>query len=327
MYGIMNIQKRKLQAVGGLQREANRTRSDGERGVRFVASDIDWTRTRENGFFVHSDDWRADIKQMTEGLRVRKDAVVLLDALYTASPEYLATLSRKEQIDYFRECLQFHIDEYCQGDASRVINAVVHYDETTPHMQIASVPIFEEDGRRALSAKRIMGNREAMRDHQDAFHDRVCRLRGLDRGHRTRTAGEKRQHLDTLEYKALKTQEALKTAYSALESIKRTPPDIETIQGHQRKALGGRTSLPSEEMDKVLQMSAQVERARDADRLTNEVRELKRALNEERAHSRALQNEYEKLYEYHQNALDEIDSLTEEREQLRSAERNHLARS
>lgn len=153
MYGIMRCEKRKSNAVGGLEAEANR-----QEMINLPASDIDWDATGYNVFLVRSDDWKQSIKDELQKHNIekyRKDAVVLIDSLYTASPDFFNQLSIDEAVDYFKDCLSFHEQQY-----GHVINAVVHFDEANPHLHVASVPIFERDGKYVLSAKALMGNRD-----------------------------------------------------------------------------------------------------------------------------------------------------------------------
>lgn len=184
MYGIMRIEKRGRAAVHGLQLEANRTKEDHERGRDFDRSDIDWTLTGENMHLIKCENWNTEItKQIKEaGVKERKDSIVMLDGVYTATGEFFEGMSPKELYDFFDKCLEFHVKEYCQGDWNRVINAVIHLDETTPHMQVASVPIIEDEKGKHLSAKMIMGNRSEYRQRQDRFFDEVSKAYGLDRG-------------------------------------------------------------------------------------------------------------------------------------------------
>ena len=182
--GIMRVEKRGRAAVYGIQIEANRTKEDHENGRDFDDSDIDWERTHLNTHLVKTDRWNEAITKRLkeEGIKPRKDSIVLLDALYTASPEYFEGKTQEEILDYFQECLDFHVKTYCQGDKSRVINAVVHFDEKTPHMAVASIPLMEDEQGMHLSAKVIMGNRKDYRLRQDKFYDEVTKKRGLERG-------------------------------------------------------------------------------------------------------------------------------------------------
>ena len=193
MYGIMRCEKRKMSAVGGLEAEANR-----EHKIDLPASDIDWDKTHDNVYFVRSADWRETICRTLQehGItRWRKDAVVMIDSLYTASPEFFQTMEQPQIFDYFRDCLSFHEQHY-----GHIINAVVHLDETTPHMAVASIPIVQRGERYALSAKELMGNRSDYRARQDAFWEEVTEKYGLERGEPSDPV-ERREHLSVQEYK------------------------------------------------------------------------------------------------------------------------------
>lgn len=196
-YGIMRIEKRNKQAVHGIEIENNRT---ADKRRNFIASDIDWERTKDNEYFIHCEDWNAEINKIINdaGAKTRKDSVVMLDGLYTASPEFFQESSKAEIRGYFRDCLKFHEKHY-----GKVFNAVVHWDEATPHLHIVSVPITA-DGR--LSAKEIMGNRKEYHERQNAFYDDVAFAHWLERGE-IRDNGEKRKHLDSLQFKSERAKE------------------------------------------------------------------------------------------------------------------------
>lgn len=183
-FGIMRIEKRGRAALYGLQIEANRTLTDHEAGRDFDSSDIDWSKTKDNIHIIHTVNWNKEVTRRIKeaGLKERKDSIVLLDALYTCSPEWIASHSKRELLEYFRDCLNFHIKEYCAGDKSKLINAVVHLDEKTPHLHVSSIPIVEDEKGPHLSAKIIMGNRDDYRLRQDRFYEEVSSRYGMERG-------------------------------------------------------------------------------------------------------------------------------------------------
>lgn len=209
-YGIMRVEKRGRSAVYGLQIEANRSRDDHDLyGRDFDRSDIDWKMTDNNVHLVcNMDGWNKEITRQIKdaGCRERKDSIVLLDGLYTASPEWFDAHSQEEWMSYFKDCLAYHVQEYCQGNPERVINAVIHVDESTPHMQVASVPICENEKGYHLSAKIIMGNRTDYQRRQDRFWEQVARSRGLDRGE---TDTGRKHHELTQQYKLAKREKEL----------------------------------------------------------------------------------------------------------------------
>lgn len=214
MYGIMRVEKRGRADVYGIQLEANRTEEQHEKGLEFDKSDIDWNKTRDNIFLVQTEQWNREITKAIKrietetGKKTRKDAVVLLDGLFTASPEFFANKSDDEIKKYFEDCLDFYVKEYCQGDETRVLNAVIHLDEATPHMQVASIPVYTSESGNRLNAKIIMGNKTDYRKRQDRFFEAVSEKYGLERGEPASAINDK-VHTTKREWQAATQEEAI----------------------------------------------------------------------------------------------------------------------
>lgn len=179
-YCIMRIEKRRRDAVYGLQIEANRTQTDHiQKGRDFARSDICWDLTPFNMHLVCSDSWKNAITAAIQdaGAQERKNSVVLLDGFYGASKGWFEGKSLEEIVDYFRACLNFHERTY-----GKVLNAVIHFDEAVPHLAVASVPLVTDENGTRLSAREIMGNRADYRRRQDQFYEEVGKPRGMARG-------------------------------------------------------------------------------------------------------------------------------------------------
>lgn len=198
-YCIMNVDKQKRSAIHGLQIEANRQPEDGR---EFDASDIDSSRTSDNIFLRQCNGWNTEITRQIKaaGVRERKDSIVGITGIYTASAEWFDTHPKSEWLQYFKDCLEFHDKVY-----GHCINAVIHLDEDTPHMQCISVPLIQDESGWHLSAKKIMGNRSDYQKRQDQFFDQVGQQHGMDRGIR-RDAAEIKKHTTKREWQ-LATQE------------------------------------------------------------------------------------------------------------------------
>ena len=250
--GIMRIEKRGRGAVYGLQIEANRTQEDHAAGRDFDRSDVDWERTADNVHLVKTDNWNKAITRQIHaaGLKERKNSTVLLDGLYTASPQWFAEHTPQEAEKYFRDCLAFHVREYCGGDSSRVINAVVHLDEATPHMQVASVPIIEDEKGAHLSAKIICGGRQDFRLHQDHFFEQVAKARGLERG----------EVRDDAETKAHTTKREWQKATQAVDIARNRE-----IIAQQRRQYDSNTKALQKQAERSAAAEKIIERARDAE--------------------------------------------------------------
>lgn len=198
-YCIMNVDKQKRSAIYGLQVEANRQQDDNR---EFDASDIDSSRTVDNVFLRRCDSWNQTITQQIKaaGVRERKDSIVGVTGVYTASAEWFNTHPKSEWMAYFSDCLAFHDKVY-----GRCINAVMHLDEDVPHMQCISVPLIQDESGWHLSAKKIMGNRADYQKRQDQFYEQVGEQHGMDRGVR-RDAADIKAHTTKREWQ-LATQD------------------------------------------------------------------------------------------------------------------------
>jgi hypothetical protein len=105
----------------------------------------------------------------------RKDAVLAVEYVMTASPEWWKQASQAQQQVFFERSMGWLQAKY---GAQNVVAATIQRDEKTPHLSAFVVPMTR-DGR--LSAKEFIGNRQKMRADQTSFAEQMRDL-GLDRG-------------------------------------------------------------------------------------------------------------------------------------------------
>ena len=206
MFCVMNIQKRKKNDITGIQREATRTATEYNNQVKPGMDAL-------NVNLIQSNNWMQDIQDEINraGARTRSNSVVALDAIYTASGEFFKDKSNEEKNQFFRDCLEFH-----QRKFGHVISAVIHYDETTPHMHILSVPLTQ-DGR--LSAREIVGNRANLSRMQTEFFEQVGRSYGLERGVQM-DGQEKKKRITAQEWQLRQTKQEKAKELEELGAIK-----------------------------------------------------------------------------------------------------------
>lgn len=104
----------------------------------------------------------------------RKDAVLAIEYLVTASPEAMSKLT---PLDYFNDALVWLKNRH---GASNVVYSGLHYDEKTPHMYAYVVPLDESSGR--LNARKWLGGATALSAMQSDFAVHVGARHGLERG-------------------------------------------------------------------------------------------------------------------------------------------------
>lgn len=206
MFCVMNIQKRKKNDITGIQKEATRTATEYNNRVQ---PGMDFLNVN----LIQSNNWMQDIQDEINraGAKTRSNSVIALDAIYTASGDFFKDKSTEECNQYFRDCLQFH-----QRKFGHVVSAVIHYDETTPHLHILSVPLTQ-DGR--LSAREIVGNRANLSRMQTEFFEQVGKCYGLERGVQM-DGQEKKKHITAQEWQLRQVKQEKAAELEELGAIK-----------------------------------------------------------------------------------------------------------
>lgn len=120
----------------------------------------------------------------------------MVEALITATPEFLKGKKRSELKEFFNEALEF----IKQNQAPEtIISAVVHLDEKSPHMHLCFVPLTED---KRLCAKEILGNKKKLTQWQDKYWEHmVKKYPDLERGKSTSETG--RDHIPTRVFKQM----------------------------------------------------------------------------------------------------------------------------
>ena len=131
------------------------------------------------------------------GLRMKKDTVIAIELVLTASPEWWrrddqGRACNVEQIAGFeRRAMGWARDIF---GADNVVSAIRHNDEASPHLHVIVTPVDDTPRQRGpavrLNAKRWLGGRQKLEQLQDSYADAVSDL-GLERG--VRRTGRRHQ--------------------------------------------------------------------------------------------------------------------------------------
>ena len=143
--------------------------------------------------------------------KVRKNAVLAVEYLITASPEDMHGKTRQEQDAYFRDALKWVEDKH--GKAN-VVYAGIHRDEKTPHMYAYVVPI---DQRGKLNCRSFLGGAKALNQMQTEFVQEVGQQHGLQRG----IEGSKARHVSVQQY-----YNRVNKAFEPLPEVKTPVPKL-----------------------------------------------------------------------------------------------------
>ena len=166
-YEFFHFEKYKRPAVSKIESHHERTKE------KYASNpDIDPTRKDLNYHLIEpADRYNAIISQQVKesGCRTRKDSVWMLEAFFTASPEFFKGKKKREIREFFEECIKF-LEKHQSRET--FISAVVHMDEKTPHMHLSFVPLTED---KRLAAKDITGNKKKLVWWQDEFWQHMVR--------------------------------------------------------------------------------------------------------------------------------------------------------
>lgn len=220
-YAVVHMQKVNAGGIRGIQSHMNREHPPHSN------PDIDPARTPDNYALVSSRNFYRDVQriirdQAPETKTVRKDAVLLCNFVVTSDHDFFAALPPDRQRAYFQDALDWFSARYGK---KLIASAVVHMDETTPHMHLSLVPV--KGGR--LAAKNLFTKTE-LRELQTAFARDVGAKYGLERG----VEGSERTHLSEMQFKAQKAQEqaakASQRAARAVEAVQAAKDTLDVIE-------------------------------------------------------------------------------------------------
>lgn len=120
--------------------------------VRIGKETIDTSRTKNNYHMISPpDNGYADfidqrISQAGVKRKVKDDAIKMVSFVMTSDKDFFENMPPETERAFFTDCVNFVKKRYGEEN---IISAVVHKDETTPHLHINFVPITPDNRLRA----------------------------------------------------------------------------------------------------------------------------------------------------------------------------------
>ena len=283
-YAIMRFAKYKGPEISNIEAHNERTKE-----MYASNPDIDLSRSKHNFHLIEpAGKYRAEAESQIQavGCRTRTDSVRVVEAMFTATPEFFKGKKLPEIRQYFEEALRF-FEQYQSRET--IISAVVHMDEKTPHMHLSFVPLTA-DGR--LSAKDIVGNKKKLTWWQDQFWEHmVQKYPDLERGESASQTG--RDHIPPRIFKEMtrlnkqrQKLEELLTGIGPLNSKKRAAEISKLLDGYipavekmhtQLKKYNVAFTETATENKRLRKKAAELERSLEATTKTSVLKELRDA--------------------------------------------------
>ncbi len=272
------------------RQEVSPVEEENERDENYEASNpqIDGSQTNRNYHLVtppptYMEFINARIATLTLKRKLRSDAIYMNSFVLTSDKDFFNSLPPAVEKEFFRDCVKFFADKY---GAENIISAVVHKDETTPHLHLNLVPIT--NGK--LCSKDLY-DRKKLSELQTAFYENVGNKWGLERGkfksgakHITAAEYKGQKIVEEAEQQAEKMQAANKPYHEALEQAKKgnyawTPGGLKK-QAIAATAEATQTKIENEDLTKRLDksMSETLHYAKKADAAEENAAKGKRAI-------------------------------------------------
>ena len=283
-YAIMRFAKYKGPEISNIEAHNERTKE-----MYASNPDIDLSRSKHNFHLIEpAGKYRAEAESQIQavGCRTRTDSVRVVEAMFTATPEFFKGKKLPEVRRYFEESLRFFEQHQSR---ETIISAVVHMDEKTPHMHLSFVPLTA-DGR--LSAKDIVGNKKKLTWWQDQFWEHmVIKYPDLERGESASQTG--RDHIPPRIFKEMsrlnkqrQKLDELITGIGPLNSKKRAAEISKLLDGYipavekmhtQLKKYNVAFTETATENKRLKKKAAELEQSLEAATKTSVLKELRDA--------------------------------------------------
>ena len=291
-YAVARMQKMKSGNLGGAYRHNERIFENHSN------KDIDPEKTHLNYELTDRDrsiPYDRQIKQYINDNKIskralRKDAVLCNEWIITSDKAFFENMSSDQIKDFFETAKNFFAERY--GN-SNIAYAMVHLDESTPHMHLGLVPM--QNGK--LSSKSLFGSRDQLKEIQEAF-PKYLNEHGynLQRGE----SDSKKKHLETAEFKEKqrllddtdkkivdkteklkqleKEKDALLDDIAVLESIQPLQLEEKKKEKLVRRTFDGKLKMDKATYDRLFNTASQ--HALDNNRLSHENSNLEQQLQQ-----------------------------------------------
>ena len=225
--------------------------------------DIDPTRTHLNYYikknnYTYTKEFDKLRKEQNLAGHLRENSIIMCQMIFTSDQEFFDRIGEQETKRYFDECYKF-ICNYKNLGEKNIIYAVVHLDESTPHLHLMFVPVVhtkDKDGKdiEKICARDFWKGRDSYRKLQDAYFEHV-KSKGFDLDRGLYVEETNRKNLSVEEFKKVtnyaKTKETLKNITLELPEVPELQ-DIKKIVLNKNKIIEEQIIKPKDKLIKQL---------------------------------------------------------------------------
>ena len=166
--------------------------------------------------------------------QIRTNSIIMCEMIFTSDKEFFDTIGIGETKRYSEESYKF-ICNYKNLREKNIIPAVVHFDETTPHMHLIYIPVIHTKDKNGNEIDKVCcrdfwKGRDSYRNLQNAFYEYIT-SKSFDLQRGLPTEETKRKNETIQNYKQITNFENTK---KVLESITLELPQTPNIKKFKR---------------------------------------------------------------------------------------------
>lgn len=222
--------------------------------------------------------------------RITKNTNLVCEFIITSGKEFFDEIGEEETKRYFKTAYDF-VAQYKNLGEKYILSAVVHNDESTPHMHLTFVPVVHKKTKEGkvidkIACSEYWKGKDSYRILQDNFYKYVIEHGfNLERGKQTGT-----KHIETEKLKEITNYENIK--YELNNKVKPIEAENKDLIIKQNKELVDYSNKLK------LQLTKSYSLVRNSSILEREARELKEKNIKLQQENKKLKQENNKLKEY-----------------------------
>ena len=150
--------------------------------------EIDISKSHLNYYFKRNElSYTKEFDKMKEKYdlqgQIRSNSIIMCEMVFTSDKDFFDTIGMEETKRYFEESYNF-ICNYKNLGEKNIISAVVHFDETTPHMHLIYIPVIHTKDKAGNKIDKVCcrdfwKGKDSYRNLQNAFYEYITN-KGFD---------------------------------------------------------------------------------------------------------------------------------------------------
>ncbi|MBO5004463.1 MAG: plasmid recombination protein [Clostridia bacterium] len=232
-YAIVRNEKlTKSQAIGICVHNDRKAKNHSNKEIDISKSNLNYYY-KENALSYTKEFDKLREKYNLQG-QIRSNSIIMCEMIFTSDKDFFDTIGIEETKRYFEESYNF-ICNYKNLGEKNIISAVVHFDETTPHMHLIYIPVVhtkDKDGKEIdkVCCRDFWKGRDSYRNLQNAFHEYIT-SKGFELQRGLPSEETKRKNETIQNYKQITNFENTK---KVLENITLELPNTPNIKEFKR---------------------------------------------------------------------------------------------